>query len=413
MSTAAGRTAPRKDQLLLRQHHGHSMGGGGKPTWRPQRPRANGGTRDWQYWPGSWSPSMKQHSWGTWEQDSAEFPKYDATKVDLSRPDTQIIAVQTDSSARGSDHAGELQSLLNQSRKLVNKVARLEELRRQRRAQWEQYERKVQQAYRTEKERYRKTISKIEEDLDQARLLDEEVQDQMKKAIEVTGRGQGKVQSSHTDLDWERMIEEEDAPMSPEEEQYLLKRLERRNPGFATALRTATEQPPGLRPEEHPTRSTRSLTKEGTIPQGYTAVSPGAGRMRSEPYPPQSPNITAPDVETKPKNAEKKPIVLHPGQRDPSRARVPGDVEQPRPDIKAATMATKKKPETGNQVLQQKLDAKRGVGTALTPFGRPPTGEAPPPNEAEATNVQQEANFVEDDPDLDTLNMSPGFKEME
>ncbi|CAE7553921.1 unnamed protein product, partial [Symbiodinium sp. CCMP2456] len=353
-------------------------------------------------------------------REAYAFPKYDAERVDLSKPAAQVIAVQT--AQRGEPTralANDLQALINQTRRMTNKKASLEENRKQKLAQWEKYQHDMQRSYKSEKERHYNAMSKIEEDLAQAKAMCEKAQEQMSQAADAAGLNLDANMLMADDMEWRRLVGES-TPVDVSPEEILLVREMRRQgalgmpPGLPSPVTTSppgdTGLPMDLFQEKGPDANNGPIAPRG---EGYTAISPSA--HRAEPYPAHSPSGLRPRVEVsmavEAKATRQPPETRHPGQRDPSQNRLPTSIEPPRPGIKEATMRPPARADVSGR-FQSKLDeVRQREGNALRAFGsvEVPLAEAKETEPTASAGVLP-TKFVEDDPDHVE---SPGFLGLE
>ena len=93
---------------------------------------------------------------------------------------------------------------------------------------------------------------------------------------------------------------------------------------------------------------------------------------------------------------------LHPGQRDPSQARVPNSLEQPRESVKDATKHPPGKPQVlkGLQAkLEERRSAEQGGGAALQPFRNQRGPSHPETQNQEAAKRTETADKAASDAD--------------
>ena len=394
------------------RHKGHGQ---------EQQPKGSG--KRWDYWPGAWSPGRKQQDQWRSEKDSGRgnfsFPRYDEQRVDLTHPSTQMIEIHSQRDQAPRSLTGGLQSLINHTRRMEQKQRSLEEARKQRLAQWEKYERDLTKAYKNEKERHLRLLTKIEDDLAQVKQQSEQAQGQLVQAATAAGYPTDAAISSDEPVDlMSAMGAGNPATSLPAldismEEIMMLRALRRQ--GAESALPRPDLESHG-RESTHPVANPTpvEVPPPGLANIDYSALSPGARRARAEPYPSTSPDGRRPTADATAGHTRSLP--RHTAQRDQSQVRVPTNVEQPRPGIKEAAMKPPPKAAPPH-AIQAKLEERRAqeLGRALRPFGMepapvpgaPPTeGPAPPPLE---NGPAAAANIVDDDDEM----KSPGFLGME
>ena len=383
----------------------------------------------WGYWRGaraSYSPSQKQESWRADREQGPTFPKYDSRWVDLRQQDPLLVEVSTRTKASGSRSlANDLQVVINQARKLENKLSALEENRKRRMAQWQQYQVDLQKSFREEKERYQRAISKLESDIATVQEQCTTAQDQLVQAAQASGvavetaRGMEGID----DEDWQHLTGElslESSRVDSLEDDILLARAIRRRRAMLAPATRAPEPEVNLAMQGDGRQRAASVVAPTMIPDangseeqnrlnhGYAAASPDIARRRAAPYPPTSPTLTKLSGEAVREAVEAKDAPPSTEARESSRPRPPPGSRQ---NIKDSSKKPPARVDTGLS-LEQKLEQKRAAesGAAMRPFrqalSRPPedTIDAHPPGFGEIINDDLE----------DEINpVSPGFTNME
>ena len=374
----------RRDLLRLSKHHTAppDMGRGWQKGNRHRGSQQDDRSKRWDYWPGAWSPSQRQkNGWqASKEEDHPAFPRYDARRLDLSQPANQLIEIRdTRSEPRG--FAGELQLIINQTRKYEQRLNSLQKSRQQRLAQWDKYEADIKKSYQAERERHQKALAKIEEDLSAVKQQYDQVQEQMGQAAVAAGFARDAPMEQLEAADIGRMFGMPVAAPDVSMEDIMLARAMRRERAAATSTQStvplsSAPEPPGLAAPPMdtgpslnegtahiPDAATTEAAARGLPSEGYMAASPDLHRARAAPYPPSSPSHMRPAVGA----------ARHPGQRDMSHTRVPTNQEAPRHPIKEDTKAPPARPDHAGGI-QQKLEERRqrARGNAMQPFtGKP------------------------------------------
>ena len=347
--------------------------------------------------------------------------------MDLKKQDPLVVEVKTTNKASGSRGlANELQSVINQARKLENRLSGLEENRKRRMAQWRQYQSDLQKSFREEKERYQRAIGKLETDIASVKEQCAAAQDQLVHAAHASGIGieAAKEMEGMEDEDWQRLTSgpPDDGHGDSLEEDLLLARAIRRRramlaPTFRTEERNRDQFVRGDSPrrersaQEHRERADSGGGEHGDASRlihGYAAASPDIARRRPAPYPPTSPTVTKLSGEDVREAVEAKDAPPSTEARESSRPRPPLGSRQA---IKDSSKKPPARVDTGIS-LEQKLEQKRAAegGAAMRPFrqalSRPPedTVDARPPGFGEIIN---------DDLEDELHPVSPGFTNME
>ena len=332
--------------------------------------------------------------------------------------------------------ANELQAMINQARKLENKLTGLEDNRKRRMAQWKQYQLDLQRSFKEEKERYQRAVDKLESDIAAVREQSSAAQDQLIQAAHASGVivDTARAMEDIEDEDWQHLISsgsmEEGATDSLADDILIARALRRRRAMLGTASRGpeagegSAPRSAGPHQEQHhgPCQAERPMppapTVHGgnpdpsTMPKdansGYAALSPDAHRRRAEPYPTTSPIPSKPPGEVLQAAMDGTAASLPPELRESSRPRPPSGQ---RKGVKELSKQPPTRVEVGMS-LEQKLEQRRAAdpGPAMKPFRQHGPQAAEP---TEAPPGLEGSGFIEDDDVLELNTGSPGFTNME
>ncbi|CAE7354823.1 HERC4 [Symbiodinium microadriaticum] len=207
------------------------MGGKG---WKSQRPGKGG--QSWSYWPGAYSPTRRYQDRyrEKWEEPRAPhlaFPRYDEQKIDMAQPQNQVVVVSETRTEGPSTRGflGEVQAMVNSTRKCEHRLKNLENSRAQKLAQWDKYTKDLQKSFKAEKERHLRAVQKLEEDIQQARAACEQSEEILRDMAFQQRRSGGSMELEEEDPLWERLMREcdeleptadEEAFLRPSKESY-------------------------------------------------------------------------------------------------------------------------------------------------------------------------------------------------
>ena len=290
------------------------MGKGWKSRSYGKEQRGGGQDAKWGVWRGAWSPSQRHGSWRKEGEYSAPaFPKYDSRQVE---PDQLLVEVK--STTKASGHRGlanELQSVINQARKMENRLSGLEDSRKRRLAQWQQYQTDLQKSFKEEKERFQKAVSKLDADIAAAREQCASAQDLMVQAAHASGVAldTARAMEGVHDEDWQQILDSsvaEDGGDSMEDDLLLARAIRRRREMMKAAHRGddagsgflrsgAPLREPVLNPVDLPMPPADAKSRgaaAGDANPVYASMSPDVRKKKVEPYP-TSPSLTKPSGE--------------------------------------------------------------------------------------------------------------------
>ena len=400
------------------------MGKGWKSRNYGKEQRGGGQDAKWGVWRGAWSPSQRHGNWRKEGESSAPaFPKYDSRQVE---PEQLLVEVK--STTKASGHRGlanELQSVINQARKTENRLSGLEDSRKRRLAQWQQYQTDLQKSFKEEKERFQRAVSKLDADIAAAREQCASAQDLLVQAAHASGVAldTARAMEGVHDEDWQQILDSstaEDGGDSMEDDLLLARAIRRRREmmkavhrgddtgsGFLRSGAPLREPAPADLPK--PSAATEYRGPAGDANPVYASMSPGVRKRRVEPYPQTSPSLTKPSGEAV------RAAMEGSGEPPPLEAR---ESSRPRPppgqreDVQTAGGHPPARTET-RPSLGEKLDQRRAMdpGPAMKPFRQ---ALQKPPEPGLSAAPPGIGNIIADDgDDVDLENMSPGFTNME
>ena len=424
-----GSRPSRRDELLLRTHHGHMGKKGDRWSqldkgWDDQE-WAGSKSSKWRFWPGTWG-SAREHGQPPWKKGKGrgkeeggkmKFPAFDSRKPE----ETAIIPVTEKrtppgqgSSAAAPTLVGMVQQAVNSARKLDSKVARLRKELSDGRLQWDAYVSDLKAALRTEKARYLQGQERLTKELSVATELQAQAYQQL-SFFQQSPQEHGPVATEIADdpTEWNEILRDLDAPADQTDTAALGKLFQAlQKAGFSAE---PPEKPAPVTPQR---RTAQALPH--TPPH---AVKTASGTGRTSPPALGSP----PTVSVSKDPYMSSPGLAHFGIPSPASNPVGNGSMGP-----AATAAAEARDECvpaegpGMPGLAERLsERRRAKRSALAPFGVARTG--PQEATANATTAQEEAAttgvemapvaaILEDD-DTDELEeldtASPGFGNLE
>ncbi|CAE7947671.1 unnamed protein product [Symbiodinium sp. KB8] len=392
------------------------MGKGWKSRNYGKEQRGGGQDAKWGVWRGAWSPSQRHGNWRKEGESSAPaFPKYDSRQVE---PEQLLVEVK--STTKASGHRGlanELQSVINQARKTENRLSGLEDSRKRRLAQWQQYQTDLQKSFKEEKERFQRAVSKLDADIAAAREQCASAQDLLVQAAHASGVAldTARAMEGVHDEDWQQILDSstaEDGGDSMEDDLLLARAIRRRREmmkavhrgddtgsGFLRSGAPLREPAPADLPK--PSAATEYRGPAGDANPVYASMSPGVRKRRVEPYPQTSPSLTKPSGEAV------RAAMEGSGEPPPLEAR---ESSRPRPppgqreDVQTAGGHPPARTET-RPSLGEKLDQRRAMdpGPAMKPFRQ---ALQKPPEPGLSAAPPGIGNIIADDgDDVDLENM--------
>ena len=377
-------TAPAQRQLLQRLYmgRGKKQPAGHRP-WRPSTTGSEGWQDDhhgqhgggWALWQGSWKASPRAQP----RQPRAaqnEFPPYDegwqqaAGVMDVSTSTSLPRTRPTSTPGGGLVH--DVQSAINQARKLETRLQKLQKEALQKGRSWDAWVLRMRTSYSRESERHQSEQRRLAAEIREVEELTMAAYLQVQDAAFKQQRASQ--EAVPPPLEWESAMEVEPTPADLPTRQELERMLR-----IVTARQTGQSTPP------RPTGAA-PLTPPGTARDFQMDVSPG-------------PPVTSDGYPTPPST---------PAPHSASGIGVPPDPRAP---------AAPELPSRGQSALAAKLSEKRrSMRHAMAPFGLGKTAPAPE-SHTEGTNTAETARptdgtLIDDDPD-ELAGISPGFGSLE
>ncbi|OLP77728.1 hypothetical protein AK812_SmicGene42181 [Symbiodinium microadriaticum] len=336
------------------------------PTWQGNK---EGNGPSWQLWHGARSPA--QRPWRQAEDKSApswKFPSFDSRQVAV--PKAAPVDGGPGIPSERHQRLRDLQGMVNGARKAESRLSRATAAKERTQAQWQQFLAEMKASFQKEQRRFFQLMERQEKEVAAAAEGQEQAHAIICQAAysgELSGTMDVDASTNEQDQEWEQMMqswEEEGGGAAADVLRRALGGLLRTPDGdvqlrqaLGAALQTRTPQrgsgaaprsPPGLARRPSPVRE----------------EAPGSADLYPSPVPTESlsPSVSA---AMKQMSMRASPVpahggtskCAHPGQRDPSRPRVPSAVEAPRPNIKDATKAAPK--QSLGPALSEKLEARR------------------------------------------------------
>eukprot|EP00439_Symbiodinium_sp_Y106_P020910 s5965_g2.t1 len=313
----------------------------------------------WRLWHGTYSPSAS--SW--WHSNpkakaKAAFPSYNALT-----PQASVAAGAGSLPGQGADSGGlvtDMQAALNVARKAEIRVAKLHSAYEAAQEQWAAYDKAAKENYQKERRRFQKDLERIEKE-----ALDAEAHQQRSRdmVLRIANGHPPEEPASRSAVGLDKHVEELFDAWAEEDGHDLDGVLRRamHSQGAAPITPATGRSSAPMTPVLPGRPGTPLATADpylGAPADAFSASPPRTLPVQSGPLHNAPPGLS-PLTGQLPK---------HPGQRDKSLARVPTGEGPPRTSIKEATKA-KAPPATGHVTLEEKLQERRAMRSALRPFG--------------------------------------------
>ena len=328
------------------------------------------GGPSWHIWHGARSPAQRP-----WKQPEAKaaawkFPTFDSRQV--AAPAAKAAPSDSGHGLTLERHQRlrDLQGLVNGARKAESRLSRAVAAKERAQAQWQQYLADMKTAYLKEQKRYFQLLERQEKEVAEAAEGQEQAHAVICQAAfqgELSGPMEMEDVSTEQAGAWDQMLHGWEEEGGGEDADVLRRALGgflrstdgdaqlRQALGSALQYRTPTRGT-GAMPRTPPGMERRPAPVAEEAPRGadpYPSPAPTESLTPSVAAAMQKMSVQPPPAPV----SGGRPAHLHPGQRDPSRARVPSSVEAPRPNIKDATKVLQKG--TPSSALSEKLEAKR------------------------------------------------------
>ena len=208
-------------RVLMSWKGASSKSGGGK-----EQGGKHGGR--WQYWHGSWSPSqkgaMQKGSHPPWRQGGGKnkeatggslvFPGYDAAGKDH----VPITEVSSSKKEYGDSYAAALQRAINHVRKAEARTRKALGDRRARVTQWNNWVQELRRSYAKEKSRYKSALDRLERELEEAQVEQEETKATLRRVAASLEVGERMEVATDVGLEFDSLMEKvEDMIEEPQE----------------------------------------------------------------------------------------------------------------------------------------------------------------------------------------------------
>ena len=328
------------------------MGRGGKQKqWGKDH---GAGVQDYQLWRGSWSPRLRAETQGhPWREHGHKdhgaapiFPAYDAMPHSSrdARPGNPEQPIQ-----HGRSHG--LQELLNTARKAEIKLQKLIRAKDRAADQWEAFQKGLKESFLKEQSRFNKNGIRLDRDIEEATAEQDRAYEAIQQSVLRGGEGlDSSMGNADADESWDRMRSGWEQDEGESMDQVLRRAVQAPRTAASEAMRKLSPEMqqlllsfgaiPPWAAGAHVSGAGATRTVQGYVPSKDSANAAPDAPPEAHSGAPSASALPADPGQACPSHgrADMQISPAHPGQRDMSRPRVPTSVEQPRPDIKAATM---------------------------------------------------------------------------